>query len=233
MILSLKNKKIKNASPTSFNNIEFKSTIERTIYKTLIDLGINPVYEGLTYVLSPSIRPCKVPYYTRRTNRKTHLKELTLDMSPVESITYTPDFTFTLNNIFVIIEVKGYVNDVFPVKRNLFRKYLENLDSPTMFFEVRSTKELLKAIEKVKMETTVVGKIRQLISKLPTKDIPAANKLLEERDFSNIEKIVYTDILRIEKSRNNKEETYKDIDLPSLYSLMTMLTDITIHESTI
>lgn len=224
------NKKIRNAAPTSLGNINFKSTIERTVYKTLIELGITPQYEGLTYTLSPSVRPSVTPYYTRRVNRKTHLKELSLDMSPISSITYTPDFTFELNGIFVIIEVKGFVNDVFPVKRNLFRKYLESANTPTMFFEIRSKKELMKAIEIVKMESNLITKIRQLISRLPDKDVPAANRMLNERDFKSLEHFVYLDILKIEKSRQKGEERFANIDLDSLYSLLTSLTEITIHE---
>lgn len=224
------NKKIRNASPTSLGNIKFKSTIEKTVYKTLIELGITPNYEGLTYTLSPHVRPCVTPYYTRRTNRSTHLKELSLDMSPISAITYTPDFTFELNGIFVIIEVKGFVNDVFPVKRNLFRKYLEGANTPTMFFEIRSKKELMKAIEIVRMESKTITNIRQLISSLPEKDIPVANKMLNERDFKALEHFVYLDILKIEKSRGKKEERFANIDLGNLHTLLTSLTDITIHE---
>jgi hypothetical protein len=224
------NKKIRNASPTSFDNINFKSTIERTIYKALIEQGINPQYEAITYVLSKGIRPYKVPYYTRRKGRATKLYKLTLDMSPVSEITYTPDFTFELNGVFVILEVKGWVNDIFPVKRNLFRKYLEGLDKPIMFFEIRSKRELLRALEIVRMETKQISDIRKLCAKLPEKDVSVANRMLEERDFKSLGHLVYLDILKIEKSRRKQEERYANIDLDSLYLLMTKLTDITIRE---
>lgn len=70
--------------------------------------------------------------------------------SVVEDITYTPDFNFKLNGIYVIMEAKGKENDVYPIKRNLFRKQLELLDYPVMFFEVHSKKEALEAIKIVK-----------------------------------------------------------------------------------
>lgn len=224
------NKKIKNASPTSFGNIKFKSTLEKTIYRALIELGISPDYEKVTYTLSPSVRPQVTPYYTRRVSRKTHSADLKLDMSPIDPITYTPDFTFTLNGIFVIIEAKGFVNDVFPFKRNLFRKYLETVSTPTMFFEVRSRRELIKAVEIVKMESKQISTIRSLIPKLPAKDIPVANRMLDERDFQSLEHLVHLDTVKIEKSLRKQEDKYKDIDLDSLYVLMSTLTDITIHE---
>lgn len=224
------NKKIRNASPTSFDNLNFKSTIEKTIYKALVEQGINPQYEAVTYVLSPSVRPYLVPYYTRRRDRITKVNKLTLEMSPISEITYTPDFTFELNGIFVILEVKGWTNDIFPVKRNLFRKYLESTNRPTMFFEIRSKRELLRALEIVKMENNQITKIRQLIAKLPEKDIPVANRMLEERDFKSLEHLVHLDTLKIEKSREKQEERFAHIDLDSLYNLLTTLTDITIHE---
>lgn len=229
----MSNKKIKNATPVEFESLHFKSTIERTIYNTLIQLGINPKYEGITYTLSPSIRPSCLPYYTRRKVRETHTSELLLDMSPISSITYTPDFTFTLNGIFVIIEVKGFVNDTYPIKRNLFRKHLENTIVPTMYFEVRSKKELLKAINIVKMETPQIQTLRKLISYLPTKDVTICYKHLENRDFTALQNIVDATIKLVEKSRLKDSDKYKDVDLASLYLLQSELTTITIHEDII
>lgn len=224
------NKKIKNATPVNFNDIHFRSTIEETIYKALIQQGITPDYEGFTFILSPHLRPTRIPYYTRRKIRGNPRPQLCLDMSPINSITYTPDFTFTLNGIFVIIEVKGFVNDVFPIKRNLFRKYLETRVVPTMYFEVRSKKELLKALEIVKMETPQIQKLRSLIPKLPEREIPACYKCLDKRDFVSMQQIVDTSIKRIEKDRGKQRQVYTDIDLDSLYVLQAELTSITIHE---
>lgn len=226
----MKNKKILNATPVDFQNIHFKSTIEKMIYKALIQQGIVPLYEGFTYILSPDLRPQKVPYYTRRKERGASQTKLCLEMSPINSITYTPDFTFTLNDIFVIIEVKGFVNDTYPLKRNLFRKYLENNTNPIMYFEVRSKKELLQALEIVKMETPQIQKLRNLISKLPEKDIAPCYKCLDKRDFMGMEHIVNTIIHKIEKDRKKQEQKYADIDLDSLYVLQAELTAITIRE---
>lgn len=227
------NKKIKNATPVNFNDIHFKSTIERTIYRALIQQGITPIYEGSTFTLSPRLRPIKVPYYTRRKVKGDSKTQLCLDMSPIDSITYTPDFTFLLNGIFVIIEVKGFVNDIFPVKRNLFRKYLESSEIPIMYFEIRSKKELLRALEIVKMETLQIQKLRNLISKLPVKEIPVCYKCLDKRDFIGMEQVVNTVIHKIEKDREKQEQKYAHIDLDSLYILQAELTTITIHEDII
>ena len=227
------NKKIKNATPVDFQNLHFKSTIERTVYKALIQQGIVPLYEGFTYTLSPTIRPQNTPYYTRRKIKGEASTDLCLEMSPIDSITYTPDFTFMLNGIFVIIEVKGWVNDSFPIKRNLFRKYLENADTPTMYFEVRSKRELLKALDIVRMETPQIQKLRKLIPKMPEKDIAACNKCLDKRDFTGMQQIVDLAVRRVEKDREKEEQKYSDIDLDSLYILQSELTNITIREDLI
>lgn len=143
------NKKIANATPTEYNGIKFKSLIESRIYRSLLTAGITPEYEKYTYILSPKAKTT-VPFYNRTPKKGFHLINRN-----VSAITYTPDFTFTLNGVFVIIEVKGRENDVFPFKRNLFRKLLETFDFPVMFFEVRSKKELLQSLDVIKKYTNL------------------------------------------------------------------------------
>jgi hypothetical protein len=140
----MSNKKIKNAASVKFAGITFKSALEVRIYKALKAEGINPDYEKHTYTLSPKISPT-VPFYNRTPTKGFHQIK-----GPVQPITYTPDFTFELNGVFVIIEVKGFENDVFPVKRNLFRKYLETMKRPVMYFEIRTKKELIESLKVIK-----------------------------------------------------------------------------------
>lgn len=220
------NKKIKNAKKTDFQGIAFKSSLEKLVYNTLLEQGITPAYENNTYTLSDPLKPTK-PFYVR-----THIKGFHFEMRPLSPITYTPDFTFTLNGIFVIIEAKGFENDVFPVKRNLFRKVIEGWDIPVMYFEIRTKRELLQALDIVKMETKELTDIRKLIPKLPDKEYPIAIRLLGERDFVNLEELVNKTIARIEKDRkkDESEQRYSEIDLDSLYNLVTNISMITIHE---
>ena len=222
----MENKKIKNARKTDFQGIEFKSSLEKTIYNTLIEQGITPAYEGITYNLSDAIKPTQA-FYVRSSSLGFHY-----EMKPLSKITYTPDFTFELNGMFVVIEAKGFENDVYYLKKNLFRKLIEKWDKPVMFFEVRTKKELLQSLDIVRMESKEFTDIRRLIPKLPDKEYPIANKLLAERDFSNLEIVVNKTIARIEKDRKNpvEEQRYADIDLDSLYNLVTNISMITIHE---
>lgn len=209
------NKKIRNADPLEYQEIKFKSRVEVSIYKLLESHNIKAKYEEHTFVLSPSIRPT-VPFYNRTKSKGFHNI-----MNPISSITYTPDFTFTYNDIFVIIEVKGFENDVFPVKRNLFRKLLETSDNYCMFFEVRTQKEMLEALEIIKMESKPVQNIRKGIASLPEKDIPLGYKYLDNRDFDSLYELVNSAIKRVKKTRirNATPESYerhKNVDIDTL-----------------
>lgn len=215
----MKNKKIRNATKTTELGIAFRSEVEARIYKALVAEGFNPLYEKVTFTLSEKIRPT-VPFFNR-------IKGLLgLDMKPVQAITYTPDFTFEYNGILIVIEVKGFENDVFPVKRNLFRKHLETLNQPSMFFEVRTKKELLEALRIIRMESPLVQRIRKLIPSLPEKDIPIGNKLLEARDWEELQNLVSSAIIKIERANSKGDDRYANIDLPSLYCLQAYIPDI-------
>ena len=215
----MENKKIKNATKTTESGIAFKSETEARIYKALVAEGFDPLYEKVTFTLSERIRPT-VPFFNR-------IKGLLgLDMKPVQAITYTPDFTFEYNGILIVIEVKGFENDVFPVKRNLFRKHLETLNQPSMFFEVRTKKELLEALRIIRMENPQVQRIRKLIPSLPEKDIPIGNKLLEARNWEELQNLVSSAIVKIERATSKGDDKYANIDLPSLYYLQASIPNI-------
>lgn len=145
----MENKKIKNAQRLIYNNIQFKSQLEVMIYKTLLQEGFDVKYEPVTFTLWQGFHP-EVPYYTK--NNKT--RELTLDNKKLIDIKYTPDFIFYYNGIRVIIEAKGFQNDVFYIKKKLFRAYLEedfiNVKTQSLYFEIYTKKQLIQAIEIIK-----------------------------------------------------------------------------------
>ena len=139
------NAKIKNATPTKFNNIEFKSKLEASVYKTLLVAGFKPNYEKLKFTIWEGFKP-SVPFYTK--NKQT--RELDSEMSKIRDITYTPDFTFTYKGYLIIIEVKGKENDIYPVKRKLFRGWLELNCPKSLYFEVFTKKNTQSAIDIIK-----------------------------------------------------------------------------------
>lgn len=137
------NKKIKGASTKVYNGITFKSQLEVSIYKTLLQEGFNPKYEEIKYVLWQGFKPT-TPFYEKG---KDGLNKLS--MKKIIDITYTPDFTFEYNNYLIIIEAKGYENDTFPIKKKMFRKVLESYNK-ALYFEIFTKKQLVDAIKIIK-----------------------------------------------------------------------------------
>ena len=141
------NKKIKNATPKEYNGIKFKSLLEVMVYKTLLQEGFTPLYEPMKYIIWKGFKP-EVPFY--RPDKKGSLQ---LQNTKIIDITYTPDFVFVApdNKTVVIIECKGFQNDVSPIKEKMFRGYLENVlkdeNQPRLFFKIKNKKQCLEAIE--------------------------------------------------------------------------------------
>ena len=138
------NKKVRNATKVSFKGIHFKSKLEARMYEILIKEGFKPKYEEETFVLWEGFKPT-VPFYDR--SKKT--KKLELMTTKLIDITYTPDFILWYKGWKVIIEAKGIENETFPIKKKLFRKYLEGKDK-ILFFELRTLTELKEAIRIIK-----------------------------------------------------------------------------------
>ena len=153
------NKKIKNATVREYDNVKFKSILEVSTYKTLIEYGFKPEYEKHTYVVWTGFIP-KIPFYTKnKFKRKNHNIEVlsantVRDNRPLDSITYTPDFVFTYNNKTIIIECKGFSNDVFSYKFKMFRKYLQTVYINDSFeiWEIFTKKQLIELINNLKNE---------------------------------------------------------------------------------
>lgn len=139
------NKKILNATPKEYNGIKFKSLLEVKCYRMLLEAGFRPEYEARRITIWKGFFPT-VPFYNR--NKKS--RELIKSTSKILDITYTPDFVFNYHNMPVFIEVKGYENEVYPLKKKIFRKYLETYVPNGIYFEVRSIREINRAIEILK-----------------------------------------------------------------------------------
>lgn len=140
----MENKKIRGTKKVVYNDITFKSTLEANFYKIMLQFGLKPLYEPITYVIFPSTKTT-VPFYTKGKN-----KELKLDNRSLRPITYTPDFILNYNGHFIIIEAKGKKNDTYPLKIKMFRSLMERWIHKPIFFEVYTQKQLLQAIEMIK-----------------------------------------------------------------------------------
>lgn len=155
----MENKRIRNATPREYNGIKFKSLSEVMVYKTLTQQGFLPEYERHSYIIWKGFTP-SVPYYTKNKFKKKNrnieiLSETTAnDNRPLSSWVYTPDIYFEYNGKKIIIEVKGFANDLYSYKCKLFRKYLEEQEDKDTyeFWEIYTKKQLLECINKLKKD---------------------------------------------------------------------------------
>lgn len=139
------NRKIRNASPLEYDGIFFKSKLEKMTYQILRENGFPVKYEPKKFIIWEGFKP-NIPFYNK--DKKTRL--LKLDSKKIISISYTPDFVFPYNNHIIIIESKGLENEVFPLKKKIFRKWLENNCRNSIYFEIYTKRQLLQAIDIIK-----------------------------------------------------------------------------------
>lgn len=139
------NKKIINASPLEYDGISFKSKLEKMAYQTLKEQGFPVLYEPKKFIIWEGFRP-NVPFY----NKDASTRMLKMDRKKVIDISYTPDLMFEYNNHLIIIEMKGFENNTYPLKKKIFRKWLESNYPNSIYFEIFTKKQLLQAINIIK-----------------------------------------------------------------------------------
>lgn len=151
----MENRKIKNATECEFDGIKFRSRLEVSVYKYLTSIGITPKYELLKFTIWDR-KYFKVPFYDR------YGKTFKRIIRKPTSVHYTPDFIFDVNGIEVILEVKGFKNDVTPYKIRLFRDYLERYCDCTekkvcyaIVYSLKDLKFLLNDLQKGYDATTL------------------------------------------------------------------------------
>lgn len=169
--MSKSNKKIRNATECKSGNLTFKSQLEKMVYNTLVEQGFNPQYEPRTYELWGGFMPL-TPFYDKETDTQQAKRieggdtiknrMLVLKTGKIVGIRYTPDFYFRYGKLDVYIEAKGIENDVFYIKKKLFRKYLDNwfikTNQSSIYFEIYTKKQLLQAIEIIKKYEPTLSK---------------------------------------------------------------------------
>lgn len=152
------NKKIRNATVCRGDNITFKSQLERTLYNTMKELGYNPQYEPKSFtIIEPFIS--HIPFYDKETDSSLKKRRGMGDKTPrqivkksekVLGIKYTPDFYFKYKDLDVYIEAKGKENDRFYLIKKLFLRYLNSLDTKSIYFEIYTKNQLIQALNIIK-----------------------------------------------------------------------------------
>lgn len=146
------NRRVKNANPTEYNGIQFRSKIEVYCYKELEKMGVDFTYEKVKVDLISALAFNRVRafYPVNSGKRKGEWQEV----FKMNKKSYTPDFVINYRNYYIVIEVKGMMNDDFPTKRKLFLAYLEeefgNIDIKPIYLEPHNNKQVNLCIEFIK-----------------------------------------------------------------------------------
>ena len=119
-----KNKKVKNATPMVYNNIQFRSRLEVFCYKQLLKYNIEADYEKYKFTLLDGFR---------------------FNGEAVRKMTYTPDF---VGKEFVI-ECKGQMNDAFPLRWKLFKYFLFKNKIEYDLYLPRNQKQVIEVMETI------------------------------------------------------------------------------------
>lgn len=133
------NKKILNATPLEYDGIQFKSKLEKMAYQTLKEQGFPVQYEPHKYIIWQGLKP-NVPFYSK--DKVTRM--LKSENKKLIDISYTPDLEFMHNGHLIIIEMKGIFNDTYPIKKKMFRKWLEENHPNSVYFEIFSKDNFFK-----------------------------------------------------------------------------------------
>lgn len=147
------NKKIKGATLAEYNGIKFKSILECSCYKKLENSGFDFSYESEKITLWDGIKLQNTKVYApKKIKAGKYNKFLELQTRALLNTTYTPDFIVTKDNYKIYFDVKGKENDIYPIKKKMFLKTLEERNDGInyIFFEPHNVRQMLQAIEIIK-----------------------------------------------------------------------------------
>lgn len=125
------NKKIKNATPEIYNNVKYRSKLEASVAKLLDSLNVDFKYEPFKITLLPAFK------YLNKSLREW---------------SYTPDFVI-FNNI--IVEVKGFPNDSWGIKKKMILKYIVDHNYNYEFYVIKNLTQMRSLIEELKQRENV------------------------------------------------------------------------------
>ncbi len=123
------NLKIRNATKVEIDGIKFRSKLEAYTYRRLKEEGFKFLYEEITYTIIE-----KFEYMGEK----------------IRPITITPDFIDPDKRI--IIEVKGFSNELYPMRLKLFKRYLHMNRLEFQLYEVRTQRQVEELIINLKKD---------------------------------------------------------------------------------
>lgn len=153
---TLDGSKVKNAKKSVYDGLNFDSNLELFTYKTLksnniIDFGRESWKVTLIepFIFSGVAIEAHLKTIKGLKRKQVVLGEVT---NKIRAMTYTPDFVcvnFKTKKGW-IIECKGWGNEVYPLKRKLFKQYLTLNKFKVDFYEPNDQKNVLECVRIIK-----------------------------------------------------------------------------------
>jgi hypothetical protein len=134
------------AKKVIYDGITFASGLEKYMYKTLKDAGIDFRYEGVTFELLPSFMFENVSV-ERQSNGKGDF--INRGLKKILNLKYTPDF---VGDNF-IIETKGRANESFPIRWKLFKKWMMDNNDYRPLYKPQNQAECLETVRLILANT--------------------------------------------------------------------------------
>lgn len=137
------NKKVKNSTPCIFNNIQFRSILEKNCYIVLKQSNLIVEYEAVKFILFTGCETTKPLVYYKSSVE-------IIEKGKLRNMTWLPDYIVTNSKGHkFVVEAKGNPNDLFPLKLKMFRASMENLEYKAVIV-VNSKRDCQKAITYIK-----------------------------------------------------------------------------------
>lgn len=127
-----------------YDNIKFKSILEKRAYQLYKEAGFNPEYEPVSFIIAEKLTLDKnVKFY------KPFKKVLSCNRKILRPITYTPDFIFKVGPNVIIVDTKGLPNETYPLKIKLFLTKCHQIykNESVYFFEPHSISQIKQSIQ--------------------------------------------------------------------------------------
>ena len=146
------NKKVLGATRTLYNNIMFRSILEKSCYKKLEESSLTFEYETEKFVLWEGCKLSIPIFAPKKLGPGRFGKFLEEQKRSLLNMTYTPDFVILYKDYKIYFDVKGKENDTYPLKKKMFIKHLQEMQDGVkyIFFEPHNVRQMLQAIDLIK-----------------------------------------------------------------------------------
>ena len=142
------NKKVLGATKTLYNEILFRSILEKSCYKKLEESGLVFSYETEKIILWEGCKLTMPIFAPKKLGPGRFGRFLEEQTRSLLNITYTPDFVVLYKDYKIYFDVKGKENDTYPLKKKMFIKHLQQRQDEVkyIFFEPHNVRQMVQAI---------------------------------------------------------------------------------------